>query len=152
MSGWATPAQAASVPSDFGRETGELKTGSLRRRCERVADELVTFAAALPAAKAEGGALGLTAPRPDASIAGGASYHRGTRDVAVYRSLNLGLARRAPGRRRRARTDATEPRRAVTNGLQEGSSETCSPPRPRMITDRHRRLLIDGANFIYGVS
>lgn len=53
MSGWATPTQVASAPSDFDRETGELKAGSLKRRCEAMADELVLFAGALAAARAE---------------------------------------------------------------------------------------------------
>ncbi len=53
MAGWATPTQVASAPSDFDRETGELKTGSLKRRCEAVAGELVLFAGALAAARAE---------------------------------------------------------------------------------------------------
>lgn len=68
MSGWATPTQAASAPSDFDRETGELKTGSLRRRCDQIAGELVMFAGALAAARAgggrEGGSPGVAAPGP----------------------------------------------------------------------------------------
>jgi NAD(P)H-dependent FMN reductase len=47
LSGWATPTQVASAPADFDRETGELKTSSLKRRCEAVADEVVVFAGAL---------------------------------------------------------------------------------------------------------
>ncbi len=53
MSGWATPTQAASAPSDFDRETGELKTGSLKRRCEAIADELVLLAGALASTRAQ---------------------------------------------------------------------------------------------------
>lgn len=53
MSGWATPTQAASAPSDFDRETGELRTGSLRRRCEAIADELVLLAEALASTRAK---------------------------------------------------------------------------------------------------
>ena len=58
MSGWATPTQAASAPSDFDQQTGELKTGSLKRRCEAIADELVLCAGALAAARAEPGHAG----------------------------------------------------------------------------------------------
>lgn len=55
MSGWATPTQVASAPADFDRETGELKTGSLKRRCEAVAAELVLSAGALAVARAKPG-------------------------------------------------------------------------------------------------
>ncbi len=55
MSGWATPTQVASAPADFDRETRELKTGSLKRRCEAMAAELVLSAGALAAARAKPG-------------------------------------------------------------------------------------------------
>jgi NAD(P)H-dependent FMN reductase len=55
MSGWATPTQVASAPSDFDPETGELKTGSLKRRCEAIADELVLFAGAVASTRAKPG-------------------------------------------------------------------------------------------------
>ena len=71
LSGWATPTQVASAPSDFDRETGELKTPSLRSRCEAVADEVVVFAGALgttrSAADGHGTSLMPAAPGPVAS-------------------------------------------------------------------------------------
>jgi NAD(P)H-dependent FMN reductase len=63
MSGWATPTQVASAPSDFDRETGLLRSGSLRRRCEAVADELVLFAGAMTVARA--GSPQPAQPAPD---------------------------------------------------------------------------------------
>ncbi len=53
MAGWATPTQVASAPSDFDKETGKLKPGSLPRRCQAMADELVMFAGAMAAARPE---------------------------------------------------------------------------------------------------
>jgi NAD(P)H-dependent FMN reductase len=120
MSGWAAPTQAASAPSDFDRETGEFKTDSPRRRCEQIADGLVMFAGALAAAKAKGGAPGLAASAPP-QASRRASYHREARDVAVYRLLNLRLARRTCSRHSRAMADATEPRCVVANDRQAGS-------------------------------
>ena len=43
-------------------------------------------------------------------LLGDASYHRDTRDVAVYRLLNLRLDRRMPGRHRRTAMGAAERR------------------------------------------
>ncbi len=64
MSGWATPTQVASAPSDFDRETGQLRPGSLRRRCEAVADELVLFAGAMTVARAASPPPAQPAPDP----------------------------------------------------------------------------------------
>ena len=55
MSGWATPTQVASAPSDYDWEPRELKTATLKRPCEVMADELVLFAGALASARAEPG-------------------------------------------------------------------------------------------------
>lgn len=58
LSGWATPTQVASAPSDFDSHSGELKTASLKRRCETAAEEIVVFAGALARTRADAGGDG----------------------------------------------------------------------------------------------